>query len=900
MKSTLTFLSLDHTSRIHLFLFFLFSNTLLFAQNNVLEFTCPSDTVIVNSFSPDSTGFPIFADLTLVDTFYYLDVNADDFCDDLMIRNWTIKSNQGDQFTCTQRLTHSVDVLKTILPSDITLNYCAGYAQTSNLEITGRPTIYDLPLYTDEYNDIALILVKTDVSKSPFLLERNYQIVNWCKPADGLTNLGTQLINLTPSDECPIEVSQGDETIMGLNITNGGSVTKYIKTDDCAGTVSSNSITFKDDGVDENYYDNIIRNDTVELCANDDQVRLVFTSFDLESGDTLFAYLDNLNALRNDPNPIFRSATGIGVSQAFGGWIDADCFNDSGCLTFIFKTNGDGISGAGWDAWWDCREVTEKCPANIVVTNSILPEDTGMPDLSSCRIDTIYYQDESFNPGCDFNSILTREWFVESIDGQAFNCIQELTINKSIEDIILPANIDLTSCFNKDKIEDLSITGTPTIYKQSLSISDFVMGYLLVVKDSVISETLLQRNFSILDWCSIELGIINIGHQQIRHAVFNDDETNDCQIPIFGNSIVQFSSEGDERASRYIKIDDCSNVVTSDSPQFKDDNSLGVYLDNTSRNDTLELCATQGNISVVFTDFSVSSGDSLFAYQGDLAELRNSSNPTFRKASGVGVAKAFGGWIDTNCSINPSGCLTFIFKTNGDGSSGAGWESFWDCKLEDADNDSVSDCDDLCPGGDDRINTDGVGMPDDCDCDPNDPNDEYIDLSLNGNLTEETYRASYQLSFNGNIQKEDNITFYAGREIILKPGFHASVGSKFLAKIDIDCSEQANNLSISNYDRNGGEELPKLTNDFVNLSVYPNPFKEQTNIKFIIPKNEQIKLSLYNIWGAQVKVLKNGFYNAGQHEIILNSKDLPIGTYYLTLQTKGDLVSKKLIVVQWS
>jgi len=56
-------------------------------------------------------------------------------------------------------------------------------------------------------------------------------------------------------------------------------------------------------------------------------------------------------------------ASARSVSDAFGGWIDASCdpaVNASGCLTFIFETNGDRAKGTGWDAWVDCeaREIS--------------------------------------------------------------------------------------------------------------------------------------------------------------------------------------------------------------------------------------------------------------------------------------------------------------------------------------------------------------------------------------------------------------------------------------------------------------------------------------------------------------------------------------------------------------
>ncbi|MFK7980818.1 MAG: hypothetical protein AB8G86_12610, partial [Saprospiraceae bacterium] len=64
---------------------------------------------------------------------------------------------------------------------------------------------------------------------------------------------------------------------------------------------------------------------------------------------------------------------GGSVSDAFGGWIDADVdpsVNPSGCLTFVFKTNGDRAKGSGWEAWVDCapRNINIEAPKDIVIT----------------------------------------------------------------------------------------------------------------------------------------------------------------------------------------------------------------------------------------------------------------------------------------------------------------------------------------------------------------------------------------------------------------------------------------------------------------------------------------------------------------------------------------------------
>lgn len=124
---------------------------------------------------------------------------------------------------------------------------------------------------------------------------------------------------------------------------------------------------FMDDGI--LYEDNLgkPRNDTITICPKTpwQTVKLNFQSFDLADGDTLAAYDGDVTALRNNMAPFIGSGSGVGVSRAFGGWVAASCspnVNPSGCLSFIFKTNGDFIKGTGWEAWVSCND------RNVVLT----------------------------------------------------------------------------------------------------------------------------------------------------------------------------------------------------------------------------------------------------------------------------------------------------------------------------------------------------------------------------------------------------------------------------------------------------------------------------------------------------------------------------------------------------
>ena len=60
---------------------------------------------------------------------------------------------------------------------------------------------------------------------------------------------------------------------------------------------------------------------------------------------------------------------------------------------------------------------------------------------------------------------------------------------------------------------------------------------------------------------------------------------------------------------------------------------------------------------------------------------------------------------------------------------------------------------------------------------------------------------------------------------------------------------------------------------------YPNPFNSSTKIRFSIPENEFINLSVYNLLGEKVAELVNETKTAGEYEVSFNATNLFSGIY---------------------
>lgn len=56
--------------------------------------------------------------------------------------------------------------------------------------------------------------------------------------------------------------------------------------------------------------------------------------------------------------------------------------------------------------------------------------------------------------------------------------------------------------------------------------------------------------------------------------------------------------------------------------------------------------------------------------------------------------------------------------------------------------------------------------------------------------------------------------------------------------------------------------------------VYPNPFTEGTTFTLTMPQAGNIRISVYDLVGQQMKTLHEGFHPAGEHPIYWDGKDI--------------------------
>ena len=89
-----------------------------------------------------------------------------------------------------------------------------------------------------------------------------------------------------------------------------------------------------------------------------------------------------------------------------------------------------------------------------------------------------------------------------------------------------------------------------------------------------------------------------------------------------------------------------------------------------------------------------------------------------------------------------------------------------------------------------------------------------------------------------------------------------------------------------------------IPTEFALYQNYPNPFNPSTSIKYSVPDNGNVKLSVYNLVGEEVRVLVDERLDAGFYEVSFNAADLPSGTYFYSLQTGNLIQTKKMVLLK--
>ncbi len=93
-------------------------------------------------------------------------------------------------------------------------------------------------------------------------------------------------------------------------------------------------------------------------------------------------------------------------------------------------------------------------------------------------------------------------------------------------------------------------------------------------------------------------------------------------------------------------------------------------------------------------------------------------------------------------------------------------------------------------------------------------------------------------------------------------------------------------------------EEENLPIDYYMIDNYPNPFNPGTTIRYTVPKEGKISLSIYNLLGEKVVSLLNKNVSEGEHEIYFDASKLTSGSYFCVMEGSGVRKITKMLLLK--
>ncbi len=123
------------------------------------------------------------------------------------------------------------------------------------------------------------------------------------------------------------------------------------------------------------------------------------------------------------------------------------------------------------------------------------------------------------------------------------------------------------------------------------------------------------------------------------------------------------------------------------------------------------------------------------------------------------------------------------------------------------------------------------------------------------------------------------------------------------------------NGNLLNEELEDGEEITITNNQISSIEItgeltaglpityelyqnYPNPFNPTTTIKFALPDESNVNLSVYNVIGELVQTLVNDQMKPGYYEFEMNGNNLASGIYIYRIKTGSFIDSKKMVLMK--
>ena len=78
------------------------------------------------------------------------------------------------------------------------------------------------------------------------------------------------------------------------------------------------------------------------------------------------------------------------------------------------------------------------------------------------------------------------------------------------------------------------------------------------------------------------------------------------------------------------------------------------------------------------------------------------------------------------------------------------------------------------------------------------------------------------------------------------------------------------------------------------IDTWPNPFNGTTSVRYSLPQQGTVRLSVIDLLGREVAVLDQGQRQAGEYVSIWNATSQPSGIYFMLLESSQDRTVRRI------
>ena len=182
--------------------------------------------------------------------------------------------------------------------------------------------------------------------------------------------------------------------------------------------------------------------------------------------------------------------------------------------------------------------------------------------------------------------------------------------------------------------------------------------------------------------------------------------------------------------------------------------------------------------------------------------------------------------------------------------------------------------------------------------------------STDKNLVNLKWKTATELNNNGFDIERGSVNNSDGSITFSKIGFVKGAGNSvntnsysFSDKMNISGKyyyrlKQVDNDGSSKYSNRVEVNFTSQVYSFNLDQNYPNPFNPSTTIAYSLPLASNVKLSVFNAIGQQVKIVENAYKNAGNYKITFNADDLNSGIYFYKIEAGQFSQIRKMILIK--